>query len=90
MDVSRESSTRRITSSAGCHVPEVVLKNHIHQVFINEDLQKTTTDLFRQARGLIKEHKLHGAWTAYGTLYVKTGHSKTPVRVSSPADLVGI
>ena len=42
-----------------------VLKNHIHQVFVNEDLQKTTADLFRQARGLIKEHKLHGAWTAW-------------------------
>ena len=66
------------------------LKNHIHQVFINEDLQKTTADLFRQARGLIKEHKLHGAWTAYGTLYVKTGPSTTPIRVSSADDLVGI
>ena len=66
------------------------LKNHIHQVFINENLQKTTADLFRQACGLIKEHKLPGAWTAYGTLYVKTGPSTTPVRVSSAADLVGI
>ena len=66
------------------------LKNHIHQVFISEDLHKITADLFRQARGLIKEHKLHGAWTAYGTLYVKTGPSTIPVRVSLTADLVGI
>ena len=47
------------------------LRNLSEKVFINEDLDKKTADLFRQARLLIKAKRLHSAWTTSCIVYVK-------------------
>jgi hypothetical protein len=62
-----------------------------HRVFISEDLTKSTANLFRQARSLVREKTLHAAWTAGGTVFVKQTDNPScrPKRVTSAADLTG-
>lgn len=40
-------------------------------IYINEDLTKTTADLFRRARELRRQRKIFSAWTFKGVLYIK-------------------
>jgi hypothetical protein len=58
-------------------------------VFINEDLTRATAEVFRQARGLVKQGKLHGTWTAGGTVYAKRSSAvgTKPEKISKLSDL---
>jgi len=40
------------------------LRSFLKAIYINEDLNKSTTELFRQARQLVKSRQIGKAWTA--------------------------
>jgi uncharacterized coiled-coil protein SlyX len=65
------------------------LKNGKDKIFINEDLPKTTADLFRQARLLVRAHVIHSAWTSSCCVYIKSSSDVNcrPQKVSSLGDL---
>jgi hypothetical protein len=60
-----------------------------HRIYINEDLTRTVVELFRQARELVKEGKLIGAWTAGGVLVVRKSLESNcrPVKVFTATQL---
>lgn len=47
------------------------LKGHTSRVFISEHLTKTSSDLFYEARRLLREKKIFGAWTQNGQVFVR-------------------
>lgn len=47
------------------------LKNNKDKIFINEDLNKTTSDIFYKARKLVKEKVIHSTWTSACEVYIK-------------------
>ena len=59
------------------------------RIFINEDLNKSTADLFHKARQLVRQRLLHSTWTSSCAVYVKdTGDPNCrPRKVSSLGDL---
>lgn len=65
------------------------LRHASARIFINEDLNRTTADLFRQARLLVRSKRIHQAWTSSCTVYIKeTGEPNCrPKKVLSLADL---
>lgn len=48
-----------------------LLKTHRPAVYINEHLTQDVARRFQQARGLVKDKRLHAAWTFNGMLYTK-------------------
>jgi len=58
-------------------------------VFLNEDLTRTRSLLFQQARQLVKTKLAKGAWTSDGTIVIKS-HNDTRHRVESMAYLVAL
>lgn len=48
-----------------------ILKNAKDPVFISEHLSKSASDLFYEARKLLREKKIYGTWTQNGQVYVK-------------------
>ena len=59
------------------------------KLIFNEDLTKTVSSLFREARNLVKSKSLHGAWTAGGQLYAKrSNHSSCRAKkITTEAEL---
>ena len=55
-------------------------------VFLNEDLTKTRDNLLYQARRLLKNRQLNGAWSYDGSILIKDLHNKV-IRISSAQDL---
>lgn len=41
------------------------------RIFINEDLNKATASIFRQARQLIRQRVIHSAWTSSCSVFIK-------------------
>jgi hypothetical protein len=60
-----------------------------HDIYINEDLNKKTSDLFRQARKLVKAKLIHNAWTSGCALYIKStaDPSIRPNKIITQSDL---
>jgi len=56
-------------------------------IFINEDLCKSTADLFRRARQLVRQRVLHSAWTSSCTVCVKETGDSRPKKILTFADL---
>ena len=58
-------------------------------IFINEDLTKTTAELFFKARQLVKAETIYSAWTSNGTVFINQTSSQTchPTCVLSENDL---
>ena len=58
-------------------------------VFINEHLTANRAALFREARLLVKNKKLQGAWTSNGAVYIRLSDlpDSRPLLVSSLSDL---
>ena len=65
------------------------LKNHEPRIFINEHLIKERSDLLRQARLLVKNKQLQGAWTSNGIVYIRVSDlpGTHPKRIDSVSDL---
>jgi len=55
-------------------------------IFINEDLNKATADLFRQARQLVRDHSIHSTWTSSCSVYIKETSESRPKKVLTRAD----
>jgi hypothetical protein len=47
------------------------LKGINNKVYINEDLTKTASNLFRIARDMVRKHDIFSAWTNSGAVFVK-------------------
>ena len=47
------------------------LKDLNKSIFVSEHLSKSASDLFYEARKLLKEKKIHGTWTQNGQVLVK-------------------
>jgi hypothetical protein len=65
------------------------LRNEPTRVFINEDLNRSTADLFRQARQLVRSRRIHSTWTSSCAVYIKETNELNcrPKKISSVADL---
>jgi hypothetical protein len=55
-------------------------------IFINEDLNKATADLFRQARQLVRDRNIHSTWTSSCSVYIKETSESRPKKVVTRAD----
>ena len=64
------------------------LRSFLKAIYINEDLNKSTTELFRQARQLVKSRQIGKAWTAGCVVYIKEADPRSrPKRVLQLSDL---
>lgn len=65
------------------------LRNAPTRIYVNEDLSKTTADLFRQARQLVRTKCIHSAWTSSCAVYIKESGDPNcrPRKISTVADL---
>ena len=65
------------------------LRSVTPRYYINEDLTKKTSELFRLARKCVKDKKLFSTWTFAGCIYMKKSSQASckPERVSSAEDL---
>lgn len=65
------------------------LKRSPTPIFINEDLNKSTAELFHQARQLVQQKMIHSTWTSSCVVYIKdTGEPNCrPRKISSLDDL---
>lgn len=59
------------------------------RIFINEDLNKTTATVFRQARQLIRQRVIHSAWTSSCSVFIKVSADPQcrPQRIGTIDDL---
>ena len=75
-----------------CHAHRGLKGCPMGKIFVNEYLTKSTSNLFRLARTLVKEKKLHAAWTTNGLLHVKRLDDQLcrPAKVSTEAELLSI
>lgn len=66
-----------------------LLKNRSSPVYISEHLTKSTSELFFEARKLIREKKIVSAWTKNGIVMIKftSDTSERPTVVKSRQDL---
>jgi len=66
-----------------------LLKGASSRIFISEHLTKVDTDLFFEARRLLREGKIFGAWTMNGVVHVRFSPDPTTkaTTVRSHADL---
>jgi hypothetical protein len=55
-------------------------------IFINEHLSKMNSSLFFDARKMVKEHRIHSAWTRGGAVFVKKTSVAIPTKISKAAD----
>ena len=67
-------------------------KNHgkdDNRVYINEHLIVKRAEILSKARKLVKEHKLQGAWTKNGAIFVKISDlpDSRPIRVNDLKEL---
>lgn len=62
-------TTRKIRNSV--YRAKSQLKNSTTRIYISEHLTKGTSDLFFEARKLVREKKLFAAWTQNGLVHVK-------------------
>lgn len=58
------------------------------QKYINEFLTKTNSELYGQARSLLKQGKIHSAWTMGGRVFIRftDKSNERPVRILKPDD----
>jgi hypothetical protein len=58
-------------------------------IYINEDLTKSTAELFSKVRKLVKKNIIHNAWTSGGMVYMKknSDDSCRPTKVLSITEL---
>jgi hypothetical protein len=65
------------------------LKDSTEKVFISEHLTKSSSDLFFEARRLLREKKIFGAWTRNGEVFVRFSpdHTTRGILVKTRADL---
>jgi hypothetical protein len=54
------------------------LKKCQHKIYINEDLTRTDSAIFRRARKEFKEGKLHSVWTRKGLVWAKLSEEGKP------------
>ena len=54
---------------------------------INEDLVKTTAELFRLARLRKKQKNILSTWTHHGTVYVRVNNDTRPQKITEVSDL---
>ena len=68
---------------------KILFKNKSIKVYINEHLTKSRSDLFKEARKLVKEKKLAKAWSFNGAIYIRLSDlpNSRPIRVNSLSDL---
>ena len=61
-------------------------------IYINEDLNKSTAELFRQARALVKTRKIHSTWTSSCTVFIKKTNDMNcrPCKISNISELSGL
>ncbi len=64
-------------------IGEDVTKN----IYINEDLTKHRSQLFHDARKLVKSKRLHSCWTQYGNIMTKRMSTDKPVAVYTHDEL---
>jgi len=57
------------------------------RIFINEDLAKTTAELFQQARKLVRSKQLHSTWTRNGSLFIKSSEDSRPQKIKNSGEL---
>jgi hypothetical protein len=53
------------------------LKGSENSIFIAEHLTKSTSELFFEARKLLKDNKIYGAWSSNGQVHVRFSPDKT-------------
>jgi hypothetical protein len=58
------------------------LKNYKHKLFLNEDLTKSDSSLFKKARADVKSGKLFSTWTKNGLVWGKLSDSGKPFLIS--------
>ena len=65
------------------------LKNNPTPIYINEDLTKSTAELFHEARRLVKQRAIHSAWTASCAVYIRDSGEPNcrPRKISSLGEL---
>jgi hypothetical protein len=58
-------------------------------IFINEDLNRSTADLFHQARQLVRQKVIHSTWTSSCSVYIRVTGDPTcrPRKINSPGEL---
>ncbi len=56
-------------------------------IYINEDLTKHRSQLFHDARKLVKSRRLHSCWTQYGNIMMKRMSTDKPVAVYTHEEL---
>lgn len=57
------------------------------RIFINEDLSKTTAELYQQARKLVRSKQLHSTWTRNGSLFTKVSEEARPQKITNSGEL---
>ena len=60
------------------------LKGTTPAIYINEDLTKKRADLYKLTRSLVKEKKIHAAWSRNGKIFVKNKSDSTPYVIHQP------
>lgn len=60
-------------------------------VYINEHLTRTNSQIFARTRNLVRSHKIHSTWTAGGRVFLRQSESslEKPMRVDSLDELQG-
>jgi len=63
------------------------LRNSSERIFINEDLSVATTNLFYEARQLVKDRRIHSSWTYWCSVYINESATDRPKKISCLDDL---
>jgi hypothetical protein len=65
-----------------------LLKDNQEHIYINEHLTKSTANLLYESRQLIRDKKLHSAWTQHGQVYAKFTSDSTvrPTQIKRSSD----
>ena len=75
------TSVKQDVMSAKRNIPRT------ENIYINDQLTATNGKIFYQARSLVRNHKLHAAWTRLGQVFTKVTEVSRPVLVKSLKDL---
>ena len=64
------------------------LRQNNRPIYFSDHLTKAAGDLFFAARALVKQRKIHAAWTFNGQVFIRIANDNTkPLLIKSSADL---
>lgn len=66
------------------------LKNTGNRIYVNDDLTKYRSMLYKHSRDLVRDKRIHSTWTTDGNILAKLHENSKPIRINTESQLMNL